>query len=172
MCYRVFFCIVLTKAQSRCHRSPYSRLSSYNTYDGITKTSFEIFCSPCGLRSYKSFEGGGGGCYHKVRELSEDMVLPTLLHVWTERAEGGVESSERLQGIHLRYVGHTGARLYLMTEKYKNTEWLRQREKTKLGVHAERVIFLQRNGTTGENWPKILLKRTLPKGIVLGKRSW
>lgn len=54
--------------------------------------------------------------------MSEDVVLPSLLHVWAERAEGRVESSERLQGIHLRYVGHTGARLCLMTEKYKNTE--------------------------------------------------
>lgn len=53
-------------------------------------------------------------------KLSEAVVFPSLLHVWTERAEGGVES--RLQGIHLRYVGHTGAGLYLMTEKYKNTE--------------------------------------------------
>lgn len=55
-------------------------------------------------------------------KLSEAVVFPSLLRVWTERAEGGVESSERLQGIHLRYVGHTGAGLYLMTEKYKNTE--------------------------------------------------
>ena len=29
-------------------------------------------------------------------KLSEAMVFPSLLHVWTERAEGGVESSERL----------------------------------------------------------------------------
>ena len=53
--------------------------------------------------------------------MSEAVIFPSLLHVWTERAEGGVESSERLQGIDLRYVGHTGARLYLMTEKYKNS---------------------------------------------------
>lgn len=69
-----------------------------------------------------SFEGGGGGCYHKVGELSEAEVFPSLLHVWTERAEGGVESSERLQGTDLRYVGCTGTRLYLMTEKCKNPE--------------------------------------------------
>lgn len=54
--------------------------------------------------------------------MSEAVVFPSLLHVCTERAEGGVESSERLQGTDLRYVGRTGTRLYLMTEKYKNPE--------------------------------------------------
>lgn len=57
-----------------------------------------MFCSPCSLRSYKSFEGGRG-CYHKGRELGGAGVFPSLLHVAKERAEVWAESSERLQGI-------------------------------------------------------------------------
>lgn len=35
----------------------------------------------------------------------EAEVFPSLLHVWTERAEGGGGVKERLQGTDLRYVG-------------------------------------------------------------------
>ena len=56
------------------------------------------------------------------KRIGSGWGISTLLHVGKERAEEGVESSERLQGIHSEYLGNIGDRLYLMTEKYKDTE--------------------------------------------------
>lgn len=86
----------------------------------FAKTGFEILCSSCSLRSCNRFEGGGG-CCHKVGELWGPRYFPYCF-MWEKKEQREEWSQVReLQDVqHPWETQH--ARLYLITEKYKDTE--------------------------------------------------